>query len=171
MVIQRYRQLNESVAALATRINDRFGRGSDKPIVFGRAHHEPATIFRYYRAANFCYVSSLHDGMNLVAKEFVAARTDEQGVLVLSRFTGAAQELTEALIVNPYDIDQASAAIFVALTMPAEEQRERMRAMRRLISEFNVYRWAGRLLLDAALLRERGRLGGRLSPLGARKPG
>lgn len=171
MVIQRYRQLNESVAALATRINDRFGRGSYKPIVFGRAHHEPATIFRYYRAANFCYVSSLHDGMNLVAKEFVAARTDEQGVLVLSRFTGAAQELTEALIVNPYDIDQASAAIFVALTMPAEEQRERMRAMRRLISEFNVYRWAGRLLLDAALLRERGRLGGRLSPLGARKPG
>ena len=161
-VIPRYRQLNESVAALAARINDRFGRQGYKPIVLGRAHHEPTTIFRYYRAANFCYVSSLHDGMNLVAKEFVAARTDEQGVLVLSIFTGAAQELTEALIVNPYDIDQASAALYAALTMSQEEQRERMRAMRRHLAEFNVYRWAGRLVLDAARLRERERLGDRL---------
>lgn len=166
-VIPRYRQLNESVAELAERINDRFGTGSYKPIVFGRAHHEPAKIFRYYRAANVCYVSSLHDGMNLVAKEFVAARTDEQGVLVLSMFTGAAQELTEALIVNPYDIDQASAALYAALEMSREEQRERMRAMRRLLAEFNVYRWAGRLLLDAARLRERERLGSRLRHRGS----
>lgn len=166
-MIPRYRQLNESVAELAERINDRFGTGSYKPIVFGRAHHEPAKIFRYYRAANVCYVSSLHDGMNLVAKEFVAARTDEQGVLVLSMFTGAAQELTEALIVNPYNIDQASAALCAALEMPKAEQRERMRAMRRLVAEFNVYRWAGRLLLDAARLRERERLVNRLRHRGS----
>ena len=75
-------------------------------------------MFRYYRAADVCYVSSLHDGMNLVAKEFVAARDDERGVLVLSQFTGAARELTEALIVNPYDLEEASDALATALTMP-----------------------------------------------------
>ena len=89
-------------------------------------------MFRYYRAADLCYVSSLHDGMNLVAKEFVAARDDERGVLVLSHFTGAARELTEALIVNPYDLDEASAALAAALDMPREEQRDRMRSMRAL---------------------------------------
>jgi trehalose 6-phosphate synthase len=101
--------------------------------------------------------------MNLVAKEFVAARDDEQGVLVLSQFTGAARDLTEALIVNPYDTRQAAQALRVALEMPAAEQRLRMRAMRRVVSELNVYRWAGRILLDAAELRRRERLSGRLS--------
>ena len=161
-VIARYQQLNDSVQALADRINTRFGQQRYQPIVFGRAHHEPPTIFRYFRAANCCYVSSLHDGMNLVAKEFIAAREDNQGVLVLSVFTGAAQELTEALIVNPYDLDQASAALYKALTMSTDEQRVRMQTMRRLVEEFNVYRWAGRLLLDAGRLRERERLSGRL---------
>jgi trehalose 6-phosphate synthase len=112
-----------------------------------------------------CYVSSLHDGMNLVAKEFVAARDDEQGVLVLSHFTGAARELTEALSVNPYDLEEASAALREALLMQKEEQRDRMRAMRTLLAEFNVYRWAGRMLVDAARLRRRERLSGRLSRL------
>ena len=88
----------------------KWANGSYRPIVLLRAHHEPTTVFRYYRAAELCYVSSLHDGMNLVAKEFVAARDDEQGVLVLSQFTGAARELTEALIVNPYDLRQAAAS-------------------------------------------------------------
>jgi trehalose 6-phosphate synthase len=120
-----------------------------------RKHHEPAAVFRFYRAADLCYVSSLHDGMNLVAKEFVAARSDEQGVLVLSEFTGAARELTHALIVNPYDLDEASAAMARALEMGAGEQRERMRALRRLVAEFNVYRWAGKMLVDAARLRRR----------------
>jgi trehalose 6-phosphate synthase len=101
--------------------------------------------------------------MNLVAKEFVAARDDEQGVLVLSQFTGAARDLTEALIVNPYDLQQASAALAVALNMPADEQRVRMQSMRRVIAEFNVYRWAGRMLVDAAEVRRRERLSGRLS--------
>ena len=131
-------------------------------MILKRAHHEPPTVFRYYRAADVCYVSSLHDGMNLVAKEFIAARDDEQGVLVLSHFTGAARELTEALSVNPYDLDEASAALVAALLMPKDEQRDRMRAMRALVAEFNVYRWAGRMLVDAARLRRRERLSGRL---------
>jgi trehalose 6-phosphate synthase len=124
-------------------------------------------VFRHYRAADFCYVSSLDDGMNLVAKEFVAARDDEAGVLVLSHFTGAARELAQALVVNPYDIEQASAALATALEMPPREQRERMRAMRALVSEFNVYRWAGRILVDAARVRGRERLNGRLMPRAA----
>jgi trehalose 6-phosphate synthase len=115
-------------------------------------------VYEYYRAADFCFVSSLHDGMNLVAKEFVAARDDERGVLILSQFTGAARELPEALVVNPYDADQCAAALQMALTMPAAEQRDRMRLMRGLVTEFNVYRWAGRMLLDAADMRRRGRL-------------
>jgi trehalose 6-phosphate synthase len=101
-------------------------------------------------------VSSLHDGMNLVAKEFAAARDDERGVLLLSQFTGAAREMSEALVVNPYDLEEASAAMARALTMSPEEQRERMRAMRAFLAEFNVYRWAGRMLMDAARLRRRG---------------
>ena len=99
--------------------------------------------------------------MNLVAKEFVAARDDEQGVLVLSQFTGAARDLTEALIVNPYDLQEASNALAAALRMPLAEQRERMRSMRRLVSEFNIYRWAGRMLVDAAELRRKERMLGR----------
>jgi trehalose 6-phosphate synthase len=161
--IDRYRELNERVEALAARINERWSTGTYRPIVLLRSHHEPTTVFRYYRAADLCYVSSLHDGMNLVAKEFVAARQDEQGVLVLSEFTGAARELTEALIVNPYDFRQASDALAAALGMPSAEQRERMRSMRRLVSEFNVYRWAGRMLVDAAELRRKERMSGRLS--------
>jgi trehalose 6-phosphate synthase len=161
--IERYRQLSERVDALAARINARFGTPSYEPIRMLRAHHEPLTIFRYYRAGEVCYVSSLHDGMNLVAKEFVAARDDDRGVLVLSEFTGAARELTEALIVNPYDLDAASSAIARAVTMSAEEQRERMRSMRAFVAEFNVYRWAGRMLVDAARIRRRDRLTGRLT--------
>jgi trehalose 6-phosphate synthase len=162
-IIERYRQLNESVEHIAARINERFGQGDYRPIVLLRAHHEPPTVFRYYRAADFCYVSSLHDGMNLVAKEFVAARDDEKGVLVLSQFSGAAKELTEALVVNPYDLEEASSALAAALGMSVEEQRDRMRSMRTFIAEFNVYRWAGRMLVDAARLRSRDRLTGRLT--------
>jgi trehalose 6-phosphate synthase len=160
--IDRYGQLGEAVVRLVDRINSRFAKDSYQPIILRRAHHEPPTVYRYYRAADLCYVSSLHDGMNLVAKEFVAARDDEHGVLVLSQFTGAARELAEALVVNPYDLDQASAALATALGMAPDEQRERMRAMRAFLAEFNVYRWAGRMLLDAARLRQRDRLTGRL---------
>jgi trehalose 6-phosphate synthase len=160
--IERYRQLNESVERIAARINQRFGQEGYRPVVLLRTHHEPPEVFEYYRAADFCYVSSLHDGMNLVAKEFVAARDDERGVLVLSQFTGAARELTEALVVNPYDLDEAATALAAALEMPPEEQGARLRSMRAFVSEFNVYRWAGRMLVEAARLRDRERLRGRL---------
>jgi trehalose 6-phosphate synthase len=164
--ISQYRELNERIEALAAEINARWSSGDYRPIALLRSHHEPATVFRYYRAAELCYVSSLDDGMNLVAKEFVAARDDEQGVLVLSQFTGAARDLAEALIVNPYDLHQASDALAAALRMTADEQRERMSSMRRLVSELNVYRWAGRMLVDAASLRRRERIIGRLAANG-----
>lgn len=162
--IERYQQLNMEVEALASRINERFGVGEYKPIVFLHSHHEPLEVYRFYRAADVCYVSSLHDGMNLVAKEFVAARTDLKGVLVLSEFTGAARELTEALIVNPYDLESSSEALAIALSMPEAEQKDRMASMRALLAQFNVYRWAGKMLVDAARLRNQERVSGRLGP-------
>jgi len=152
--IERYSRLNTDVERLVEQINAKFATGAWRPIVFHHQHTEPQDVFRFYRAADLCYVSSLHDGMNLVAKEYVTARDDEQGVLVLSQFAGASRELTEALVVNPYDIEEASAALGAALDMPLEEQRARMRAMRALIAEYNVYRWAGRMLLDASRLRQ-----------------
>jgi trehalose 6-phosphate synthase len=160
-LIEHYRQLDETVERTAGRINARFGREGYKPIRFLRTHHEPPTVFRYYRAADLCYVSSLHDGMNLVAKEFVAARDDEHGVLMLSQFTGAARELPEALVVNPYDLEEASSALASAINMSRDEQRDRMRAMRAFLAEFNVYRWAGGMLVDAARLRKKASLLGR----------
>ncbi len=161
--IERYKSLDDAVVALAARINLRFGSDGYQPIILKLTHHEPPEVYRHYRAAELCYVSSLHDGMNLVAKEFVAARDDEGGVLVLSQFTGAARELTEALIVNPYDMDQASDALATALTMQSPEQRERMRSMRKLLADLNVYRWAGKMLLDAVRVRQHERLTGRLA--------
>jgi trehalose 6-phosphate synthase len=161
--IERYRELNETVETLAARINQRFGKDDYQPIILLRSHHEPPEVFRFFRAADLCYVSSLHDGMNLVAKEFVAARTDLKGVLVLSEFTGAARELTEALIVNPYDLEGSSEALATALAMPVDEQQDRMRSMRPLLAQFNVYRWAGSMLEDAARLRSQERVAGRLA--------
>jgi trehalose 6-phosphate synthase len=153
--IPEYESFEVQVRALATRINGRFTGDGPSPIILKVEHHEPEKVYQHYRAADLCYVSSLHDGMNLVAKEFVACRDDERGVLVLSQFTGASRELPEALVVNPYDIDQCAVALHLALSMPPAEQRERMRLMRALIQEFNVYRWAGRMLLDAAGMRLR----------------
>jgi len=156
--IEEYREFEARVRMLAGRINDRFANGGAPPILLKVEHHEPPDVYEHYRAADVCCVSSLHDGMNLVAKEYLASRDDDRGVLVLSQFTGASRELPEALIVNPYDIDQCAAALHMALTMPVTEQRDRMRIMRGIISEFNVYRWAGRMLLDAAGMRKRVKL-------------
>jgi trehalose 6-phosphate synthase len=155
--IEQYHNYEQRVRAMAARINDRFA-APHPPIILVVEHREPDEVYEYYRAADLVFVSSLHDGMNLVAKEFVAARDDDRGVLILSQFTGAARELPEALIVNPYDADQCAAALNVALTMPLRAQRARMRLMRSLVREFNVYRWAGRMLLDAATMRRRARL-------------
>ena len=152
-----YRDYAARVHSLASEINDRYTSAKYPPIVLIGEHHEPEAVYEYHRAADLCFVSSLHDGMNLVAKEFVAARDDEQGVLILSQFAGASRELSEALVVNPYDADQCAAALDAALNMPAAEQRDRMRMMRGVVREFNVYRWAGRMLLDAAVMRQRGR--------------
>ena len=156
--IEEYQNLENKVRSLAGRINERFGRPGYTPIVLRIEHHDAAEVYELYRASELCYVSSLHDGMNLVAKEFVAARDDEQGVLILSQFTGAARELAEALTVNPYDIEQSAAAMHMALVMSGDEQRARMRSMRSLVQEFNVYRWAGRMLLDGARMRHRRRV-------------
>jgi len=166
--IEEYDHYQSRVHALVARVNARFAHAPRPPIILLSAHHEPEAVYEYYRAADVCVVSSLHDGMNLVAKEFVAARDDERGVLVLSQFTGAARELPEAIIVNPYDADECAAALQAALEMPDREQRARMRLMRSLIGEFNVFRWAGRMLIDAAAMRNRSRLLDRLVARGGR---
>ena len=125
-------------------------------------HHDHDAVNELYRAADVCLVTSLHDGMNLVCKEFVAARDDEHGVLILSRFAGAARELPEALIVNPYHVEETADALHRALTMPEAEQRERMASLRTTVREFNVYRWAGRMLSDAGRWRLRERIAARV---------
>jgi trehalose 6-phosphate synthase len=151
--LEEYRSLENRVRETAARINARFDNEDCPPILLKIEHHDTAQVYSHYRAADVCFVSSLHDGMNLVAKEYAAAHEDERGTLILSQFTGAARELPEALIVNPYDTEQCAAALQVALSMPPDEQRDRMRSMRSRIQEFNVYRWAGRMLLDAARVR------------------
>jgi len=151
--IKRYHDLLADVEAESDRINWRFQSGKWKPIVFLKRHYSHEEIGRYYRVADLCLVTSLHDGMNLVAKEFVAARHDEQGVLLLSRFTGAARELLDAVLVNPYDIERTADAIRYALEMTPEERRARMQRMRRLVKEQNIYRWAGNLIADLCSVR------------------
>jgi trehalose 6-phosphate synthase len=153
-----YSALQTEATELAREINARHGTASYQPIVLIIRHHEPHEIFELFRAADLCIVSSLHDGMNLIAKEFVAARDDEGGVLLLSTFAGASRELTEALIVNPYDARSMVDAIEQALLMSETEQRERMRLMREIVRLRNVYRWAGQMLLDAVDLRKRRRI-------------
>jgi trehalose-6-phosphate synthase len=150
-----YRNLQDEAERLTREINARHGVEGYTPILLVVRHYEPEEVFELFRAADLCIVSSLHDGMNLVAKEFVAARDDEQGVLILSDFAGASRELSEALIVNPYDLQSMSEAIVQALCMSDAEQRDRMRLMRDVVRGRNVYRWAGQMLLDAAQLRKR----------------
>ena len=152
-LIKRYQDLMVEVEQEADRINQRFRTGMWKPIVFLKRHHSHAEIQPYYREADFCMVTSLHDGMNLVAKEFVASRSDEQGVLILSRFTGASHELPDALVINPYDTDELARAIDQAISMPEQEARERMQRMRAEVKEHNVYRWAENLIAELAGIR------------------
>ncbi len=151
--IKRYHDLLAEIEAEAERINWRFQSDKWKPIVFLKRQHNHDEIQTYYRAADLCLVTSLHDGMNLVAKEFLVARQDERGVLVLSCFTGAARELRDALLVNPYNIDQTAEAIRLALEMDPEDKQLRMQRMRRLVREHNVYRWAGNLIEELTELR------------------
>jgi trehalose 6-phosphate synthase len=150
-----YQALQRQTLMETERINARFAGSSWKPIVLVDRQQSAEEVFELFRAADFCLVNSLHDGMNLVSKEFVAARDDEDGVLILSAFTGASRELVEALLVNPFCISETAAAIEAAVAMPREERRERMRLMRRTVMDNNVYRWAGRMLLDVAQVRRR----------------
>jgi len=151
--IKRYHDLLGEVEAEADRINWRFQSGKWRPIIFLKRQHSHKEIQRYYRTADLCMVTSLHDGMNLVAKEFLAARDDEQGVLILSQFTGAARELRDALIVNPYDTEQVADAIRFGLEMEPEDRKQRMQRMRKLLKENNVYRWAGNLITELSEIR------------------
>lgn len=154
--IGEYQSLNEEIRGLAEAINRRWSRNGWHPIYFCGRHLPQTELMALHRLADFCLVSSLQDGMNLVAKEFVASRSDDDGVLVLSSFTGAARELTSALLVNPFSADQMAEAVRRALAMPAEERRSRMRSLRRVVRENNIYTWAARLIdaLSATELHE-----------------
>jgi len=151
--IKRYHDFLADVEAESERINWRFQTGKWRPIVFLNRQHSHAEIERYYRTADVCLVTSLHDGMNLVAKEFVAARDDEQGVLILSQFTGAARELRDAVLVNPYDIERTADAIRYALEMEPEERSARMQRLRKVVRQENIFRWAGNLIGDLCEVR------------------
>jgi alpha,alpha-trehalose-phosphate synthase [UDP-forming] len=151
--IKRYHDLLAEVESEAERINWRFQTSKWKPIIFLKRQHSHKEIARYYRTADLCLVTSLHDGMNLVAKEFVAARHDDQGVLILSRFTGAARELQDAVLVNPYDIDQTAEAIRFSLEMEPEERIARMQRLRKVVREQNIYRWAANLIGELCEVR------------------
>ena len=151
--IKRYSDLVAEVEKEVERINWRF-KGKDwKPILFLKKHHSHQEIAPYYQAADLCMVTSLHDGMNLVAKEFVASRSDGDGVLILSRFTGAAREMRDALIINPYDIERTAGAIRYALEMPAEERKQRMGNMRQHLLKNNIFLWAARLIRELSAVR------------------
>ncbi len=146
--IGAYQKLNEEIDSLVEEINGKYGVGHWKPIIYLREHLPPLSLMALRRMANFFIVSSLHDGMNLVAKEFVASRFDEDGVLILSPFTGASRELTDALLVNPYATDHFADAIKNALEMPEAERRKRMRKMRRTVRENNIYKWAADIISE-----------------------
>ena len=145
--IDSYMQLTIDIEATVNRINERFGHDGWQPVLYWPTSLPSATFSALRRLASFCAESSLHDGMNLVAKEYVASRVDEDGVLILSAFAGAAQELTGSLIINPYATEQFADAIHQALTMSQTERRIRMRQMRNTVQENNIYKWAGRIMM------------------------
>jgi trehalose-6-phosphate synthase/HAMP domain-containing protein len=149
-MIDRYQEIQKEVEDRVREINQAFQTKTWRPILYLKAHHEHRDIWAYYRHADFCMVTSLHDGMNLVAKEFVSVRDDEDGVLILSRFAGASHELRDALIVNPYDLAGMGESIRTALEMQPEERRARMIRMRHSVIDHNIYRWAGLLLSELA---------------------
>ncbi len=144
--IKEYQKFTEAVEKEVERVNNLFRKNSWKPVILFKRHHTQEEIYRFYKLANVCLVTSLHDGMNLVAKEFVAARSDNKGALVLSQFTGAAGELKDALIINPYNGEQTAEAIKTALELSPLEQTKRMRRMREVIKNYNIYRWSAELL-------------------------
>jgi trehalose 6-phosphate synthase len=152
--LQRYQSISDDVDVAVRLINERHGTETWKPVIYSRQHHGPEDVAALYRAADVCVVSSLHDGMNLVAKEFIASRPDLRGVLVLSRFTGAARELREALDVNPFAVDEFACVLHKALSMPDAEQERRMRALRARVEEHTIYDWAAAVIQAAWRMSE-----------------
>ncbi len=149
--IRQYQELGEEINALVETINWKWSTETWRPIVFLKEQYGSVDMKALHQLADFCIVSSLDDGMNLVAKEFVASRNDEDGVLILSRFTGAARELSQAVLVNPFAVDEVAGAMHQALTMAPEERRRRMQKMRAVVADNNIYRWAGKFV--SALLK------------------
>jgi alpha,alpha-trehalose-phosphate synthase [UDP-forming] len=150
--IKKYRELNSEIDEMVDEINWKYQKGSWKPIIYVREHMSHTALTAFNRLAHFCVVSSLHDGMNLVAKEFVSSRTDEDGVLLLSRFTGAARELTDAFLINPYATDAFAESIKAAIEMPVQQRRAKMKKLRRVVEENNIYRWAGDIISELTSL-------------------
>lgn len=152
--IKRYHELIGEIDELVEKKNWKYSDGNWKPIVYLKRHFSPEEIRPYYTLADFCIVSSLHDGMNLVAKEYVASKTDASGALILSKFTGAARELTDAVLINPYSIEEFADAIRFTVELPEDEKRKRMESMRKIITENNVYRWAGNIITELTALKK-----------------
>jgi trehalose 6-phosphate synthase len=151
--IRKYRELMAEAEEIVEKVNWRFKTKKWKPIVYLKAHHSHEEIRRYYETADLCMVTSLHDGMNLVAKEFVIAKPDYDGALILSQFAGASRELRDAIIVNPYDVEEMADSIRTALTLNTSERQERMKRMHNIVKERNIYRWAGKLIGELTRMR------------------
>ncbi|MDD5044197.1 MAG: trehalose-6-phosphate synthase [Candidatus Omnitrophica bacterium] len=152
--IKHYHDLMNEIDELVEKKNWKYSEGEWRPIIYLKRHFSQEEIKPYYALADICIVSSLHDGMNLVAKEYVASKADLKGALILSRFTGAARELTDSVLINPYSIEEFADAIKLAVEMPPEESRKRMENMRKIISENNIYRWAGNIITELTALRK-----------------
>jgi trehalose 6-phosphate synthase len=151
--IDEYRQVKEQVESLVERINNRFGTGMRQPIHYRYEHLEPPELVLYYRMADFAMVSSLHDGMNLVAKEFVASQVEPKGVLICSEFAGAAEELDNALLINPYDVESVADTLKQAIEMSAPERTQHMARLQEHISEHNIYRWLAEIFTELDRIR------------------
>jgi len=149
--LDTYKKLNDEINSLVERINWKYSSDNWAPIIFIRKYFTPHELLAIYRMANICLVSSLHDGMNLVAKEYVAACPENKGMLVLSKFTGAARELTEAITFNPFQPEECAEALKQALTLPEEDRQARMKKMKALVKDNNIYRWSAKII--QALLR------------------
>ena len=146
--IPRYRQLNDEINALVEDINWKHSTDDWDPVIMAKHHLSYKELLAFYKMCDVCIVSSLHDGMNLVAKEFISSRTDEDAALILSQFTGAARELDDAVLINPYDREHFCDSIYKALNFTKEERRKRMKKMRQIVKRNNIYRWAGKLLSE-----------------------
>jgi len=146
--IPRYKALNDEINAMVEEINWKHSTDNWQPVIMVRRHLSFFELIALYQICDLCIVSSLHDGMNLVAKEFLSSRSDEKGVLILSQFTGAARELSETVFINPYDPEQFSEGIYSALKLSDRERKKRMSRIRHVVQQNNIYRWAGKILSE-----------------------